>query len=101
MTHLRGVQPPAEGRGARYHDGAQCLSGDAWGQPGDLAAAWSRWVGVTPAGMERAGGAGSFDTGVLRSAGGNLMPSNDNVGLDLKHPINHVRVTALLDQLDG
>ena len=21
MTHLRGVQPPAEGRGARYHDG--------------------------------------------------------------------------------
>ena len=52
-------------------------------------------------GMECGGGAGSFDTGVLRSAGGNLMPSNDNVGLDLKHPINHVRVTALLDQLQG
>jgi len=29
------------------------------------------------------------------------MPSNDNVGLDLKHPINHVRVTALVDQLQG
>jgi len=29
------------------------------------------------------------------------MPSDNNVGLNLKHPINHVRVTALLDQLDG
>ncbi len=59
------------------------------------------WVGVAPTGMECGGGAGSFDTRVLRSAGGNLMPSNDNVGLDLKHPINHVRITALLDQLQG
>jgi len=35
------------------------LSGDAWPQPGDLAAAWGGWVGVAPAGMERAGGAAS------------------------------------------
>jgi hypothetical protein len=51
--------------------------------------------------MERGGGAGSFDTEVMRSAGGNLMPSDNNVGLNLKHPINHVRVTALVDQLQG
>ncbi len=37
----------------------RCLSGDAWPQPGDLAAAWGGWVGVAPAGMERAGGAAS------------------------------------------
>jgi hypothetical protein len=79
----------------------RCRSGDAWAQPGDRAAAWGRWVGVAPAGMECGGGAGSFDTGVMRSAGGNLMPSDNNVGLNLKHPINHVRVTALVDQLDG
>jgi hypothetical protein len=37
----------------------RCRSGDAWPQPGDLAAAWGGWVGVAPAGMERAGGAAS------------------------------------------
>ena len=26
---------------------------DAWAQPGDSAAAWGRWVGVAPAGIER------------------------------------------------
>jgi hypothetical protein len=51
--------------------------------------------------MECGGGAGSFDTEVMRSAGGNLMPSDNNVGLNLKHPINQFRVTALVDQLDG
>jgi hypothetical protein len=34
----------------------RCLPGVAWAQPGDPAAAWSRWVGVAPAGMERGGG---------------------------------------------
>jgi hypothetical protein len=63
--------------------------------------AWGRWVGVAPAGMERGGGAGSFEPGMLRSVGGNLMPSNSNVGLNRKQPMNHVRVTALLDQLQG
>ena len=29
------------------------------------------------------------------------MPSNNNVGLNFKHLINHVRVTALVDQLQG
>jgi hypothetical protein len=37
----------------------RCRSGDAWPQPGDLAAAWGGWVGVAQAGMERAGGAAS------------------------------------------
>jgi len=37
----------------------RCLPGDAWPQPGDLAAAWGGWVGVAPAGMERAGRAAS------------------------------------------
>jgi len=36
----------------------RCRSGDAWPQPGDPAAAWGRWVGVAPAGMERGGGCG-------------------------------------------
>ena len=63
--------------------------------------AWGRWVGVAPAGMECGGGAGSFDREEMRSAGGNLMPSDNNVGLNFKHPINHVRVTALVDQLQG
>jgi hypothetical protein len=35
----------------------RCLSGVAWAQPGDPAAACCRWVGVAPAGMERGGGA--------------------------------------------
>jgi hypothetical protein len=26
---------------------------DAWAQPGDSAAAWGRWVGIAPAGIER------------------------------------------------
>jgi hypothetical protein len=34
----------------------RCLPGDAWAQPGALAAC-CRWVGVAPAGMERGGGA--------------------------------------------
>ena len=63
--------------------------------------AWGRWVGVAPAGMECGGGAGSFDREEMRSAGGNLMPSDNNVGLNLKHPTYHVRVTTLVDQLDG
>jgi hypothetical protein len=62
---------------------------------------WGRRAGAAPAGVERRGGAGSFDTEVMRSAGGNLMPSDNNVGLNFKHPINHVRVTALVDQLQG
>jgi hypothetical protein len=35
----------------------RCRSGDARAQPGDPAAAWIRWVGVAPAGVERGGGA--------------------------------------------
>jgi hypothetical protein len=35
----------------------RCLPGDAWAQPVDPAAAGSRWVDVTPAGMECGGGA--------------------------------------------
>jgi len=37
----------------------RCRSGDAWPQPGDPAAAWIRWVGVGPAGMECGGGTAS------------------------------------------
>ena len=37
----------------------RCRFGDAWPQPGDPAAAWIRWVGVAPAGMECGGGAAS------------------------------------------
>jgi hypothetical protein len=51
--------------------------------------------------MECGGGAGSFDREEMRSAGGNLMPSDNNVGLNLKHPIYHVTVTTLVDHLDG
>jgi hypothetical protein len=29
------------------------------------------------------------------------MPSDNNVGLNFKHPINHDMVTALVDQLQG
>jgi hypothetical protein len=29
------------------------------------------------------------------------MPSDNNVGLNLKHPIYHIRVATLFDQLDG
>ena len=51
-----GQRPGAAGeRTGAVH--RRCVSGDAWPQPGDLAAAWGRWVGVAPAGVERGGGA--------------------------------------------
>jgi len=44
-------------------------SGDAWAQPGDPAAAWIRWVGVAPAGMERGGGAAEVAAGAVELGG--------------------------------
>ncbi|MFN9385429.1 MAG: HNH endonuclease, partial [Cyanobacteriota bacterium] len=41
----------------------RCRSGDAWAQPDDHAAAWSRWVDVAPAGVERGGGAAEAAAG--------------------------------------
>jgi len=79
----------------------RCLPRERGAQPGDSSSPWGRRAGAAPAGVERCGGAGSFDREEMRSAGGNLMPSDNNVGLNLKHPIYHVRVTTLVDQLDG
>jgi hypothetical protein len=79
----------------------RCISREQGAQPGDPASSWGRRAVAAPAGVERRGGAGSFDTEVLRSAGGNLMPSDNKVGLNLKHAIIRVRVTALVDQLQG
>jgi len=51
-----GQRPAAAGeRTGAVH--RRCLSGDAWAQPGDPAAAWCRWNGAAPAGVERGGGA--------------------------------------------
>jgi hypothetical protein len=47
----------------------RCLSGNAWAQPGDPAAACSRWVGVAPAGMERGGGAAEAAAGAAERPG--------------------------------
>jgi hypothetical protein len=76
-----GQRPGAAGkRAGAVH--RRCLPGDAGPPPGDPAAPCSRRAGSAPAGVERRGGAGSFDTEVMRSAGGNLMPSDNNVGLN-------------------
>ena len=47
----------------------RCLSGNAWAQPGDPAAAWIRWVGIAPAGMERGGGAAEAAAGGAEQGG--------------------------------
>ena len=47
----------------------RCLSDDAWAQPCDPAAAWGRWVGVAPAGMERGGGAAEAAAGGAKRPG--------------------------------
>ena len=57
LMRAGGQRPGAVGeRTGAVH--RRCRSGDAWPQPGDPAAAWGRWVGVAPAGMERGGGCG-------------------------------------------
>ncbi len=63
-----GQRPGAAGeRTGAVH--RRCLSGVAWAQPGDPAAAWSRWVGVAPAGMERGGGAAEDAAGAAECPG--------------------------------
>ena len=47
----------------------RCLPGNTWTQPGDLAAAWGRWVGVAPAGVERGGGAAEAVAGAAECPG--------------------------------
>ncbi len=47
----------------------RCLPGNAWAQPGDPAAAWGRWVGVAPAGVERGGGAAEAAAGAAQRPG--------------------------------
>ena len=64
-----GVQRPGaagERTGALHR---RCLSGDAWAQPGDPAAACGRWVGVAPAVMERGGGSAEAEAGAVERPG--------------------------------
>ncbi len=62
----QGPGAAGEGTGGLHR---RCLSGDAWAQSGDPAAAWGRWAGVAPAGMERRGGAAEAAAGAAECPG--------------------------------